>query len=539
MVGRVCFVYAETPFHRIAGFMLKKTSRTFLNIFAIALFLIIFSAPSFALEKLIKGASPEVNPYGQPKYAQPHQPPAMEDSMLTVTDVIVDKTAANAVVAREEAMGEARRLAFRMLAERHLSPSAYANLKMPDDMTIATLVQDFEIKNEQLSSTRYVANYTVRFRDAVRNFISIPVMPRRAYDYNAPAPQPWTGTLQNPAMANQQPTGGDMIPPALDEGSVLLLPYYENMAGKTVLWEDPNPWRQMWQLSPPRQTNGQHQVVIPMGDIGDISAGSADAVWSGDYTAVEKLRHQYGVGKVVLAVANKSGAYMTIDMHVYDGTSLRRRNALTPYVGEKPDDAAWQQAMYEVISYLQRPQPNPAGATVESISRSVTRPQLNVPQVNNASVTTYPPPERPQAARPQGMYAETYQPPQAPAPYEGPRPAFVVKDAPYAANDNAAPTGAEDAYQTSMTRFGIATQVEAAFAFSSFNDWMDVQKRLSTANPPVRMDIRAISRNSARFVLRYNGNVDMLRQTLAGQGIGMTPVQQAGASPVYTLHLMQ
>ena len=517
--------------------MLTKTSRIVLKFFAIILFLIVFSAPSFALEKLIKGVSPEVNPYGQPRHQMQAPPPAREDSMLIVTDVIVDKTAANAVVAREEAMAEARGLAFRMLAERHLSPSAYANLTVPDDITISTLVQDFEIKTEQLSSTRYVANYTVRFRDAVRNYISIPVMPRQSYDYNAAAPQPRQGQVQNPAMANQQQAAGDMMPPTLDDGSVLLLPYYENMAGKTVLWEDPNPWRQMWQLSPPRQANGQHQVVVPMGDIGDISAGAADAVWSGDYTAVEKLRRQYGVGKVVLAVANKSGAYMTIDMHVYDGKALRRRNALTPYVGEKPEDAAWQQAMYEVISYLQRPQPNRAGAAVENISRSVTRPQLNVPEINNPSVTTYPPPERP---RQNGMYAETYQPPQAPAPYEGPRPSFVVKDGSYAAHDPAAANDAHDAYQTSMSRFGIATQVEAAFAFSSFNDWMDVQKRLSTASPPVRMDIRAISRNSARFVLRYNGNVDMLRQTLAGQGIGLTPVQQtAGAAPVYTLHLMQ
>ncbi|HEX2751661.1 MAG TPA: DUF2066 domain-containing protein, partial [Alphaproteobacteria bacterium] len=526
-------------FNRIAGFMFNKASVIFLKIFTIALFLIAFSAPSFALEKLIKGASPEVNPYGQPRSQRPAQMPVMEDSMLIVTDVIVDKTAQNAVLAREEAMGEARRLAFRMLAERHLSPSAYANLKMPNDTTIATLVQDFEIKSEQLSSTRYVANFTVRFRDAVRNFISIPVMPRRAYDDNVGTGSALPGAAQNSAMANQQTPTGTMMPPTLDDGSLLILPYYENMAGKTVLWEDPNPWRQMWQLSPPRPSNGKHQVTVPMGDIADISAGSADAVWTGDYTAIEKLRRQYGVAQVVLAVANKSGAYMTIDMHVYDGKSLRRRNALTPYVGEKPDDAAWQQAMYEVISYLQRPQPNHAGATVENISRSVTRPQLNVPEINNPSVTTYAPPERPRS-----MYAETYQPPQAPsqAPYEGPRPAFVVNQSPYpAANDGAAAAqGAEeDPYQTSMTRFGIATQVEAAFAFSNFGDWMDVQKRLSAANPPVRMDIRAISRNSARFVLRYNGNVDMLRQTLAGQGIGMTAVQSAGGAPVYTLHLVQ
>jgi len=524
--------------------MLNKTSVNIVNIFIITLFLIAFSTPSFALEKLIKGASPEVNPYGQPRSQMSGQRPVMEDALLTVADVIVDKTAENAVIAREEAMAEARRLAFRMLAERHLSPSAYANMRMPDDMTIATLVQDFEIKSEQLSSTRYVANFTVRFRDAVRNFISIPVMPRRAYDDHAAI---YSGE-QGYEMANRPLETGAMTAPAPDDGSVLLLPYYENMAGKTVLWEDPNPWRQMWQLSPPRQTGGKHQVIVPMGDIGDISAGPADAVWSGDYAAVEKLRRQYGVSRVVLAVANKSGAYMTIDMHVYDGKSLRRRNALTPYVGEKPEDAAWQQAMYEVISYLQRPQPDRVGATVENISRTVARPQLNVPEIDTASVTTYPPPERPQqggqyglsGTRPAGnMYADTYQPPQAPAPYEGARPSFVVKDAPYAPANGYAASGAEDPYQTSMSRFGIATQVEAAFAFSNFSDWMDVQKRLSATNPPVRMDIRAISRNSARFVLRYDGNVDMLRQTLAGQGIGMTPVQAAGGAPVYTLHLVQ
>ena len=534
--------------------MLNKTSASVLKIFAIALFLIAFSAPSFALEKLIKGASPEVNPYGQPRSQITGQRPVMEDAMLVVTDVMVDQTAENAVIAREQAMAEARRLAFRMLAERHLSPSAYANLKMPDDMTIATLVQDFEIRSEQLSSTRYVANFTVRFRDAVRNFISIPVMPRRAYDDNAAMPSSGQAGMHAQDMANAQgmtnpqAATGHMAPAALDSGAVLLLPYYENMAGKTILWEDPNPWREMWQLSPPRQANAKHQVVVPLGDIGDISAGPADAVWSGDYTAVEKLRRQYGVAQVVLAVANKSGAYMTIDIHVYDGKALRRRNALTPYVGEKPEEAAWQQAMYEVISYLQRPQPDRAGATVENISRSVTRPQLNVPEINTASVTTYPPPERAPAASGYhlgaarsagGMYAETYRPPQAPAPYDGPRPSFVVKDAPYAPNGQQAAAGGEDAYQTSMSRFGIATQVEAAFAFSNFSDWMDVQKRLSSANPPVRMDIRAISRNSARFVLRYNGNVDMLRQTLAGQGIGMTPVQTAGGAPVYTLHLVQ
>lgn len=515
--------------------MLNKSYFYFSGFFAILLVLMGFSTPAIALEKLIKGASPEVSPYG---YQQRPQQPAMEDSMLSVSDVLVDKTAANAVVAREEAMVEARRLAFRMLAERHLSPSAYANLKMPDDVVIATLVQDFEIKSEQLSSTRYVANFTVRFRDAIRNYISIPVMPRPAYGHGGGQADVQG---QDPAgdRTTRPPQTGRMMQATLNEGSVLLLPYYESMAGETLLWEDPNPWRQMWQLSPPRQANSKHQVIVPLGDIGDVAAGPAEAVWRGDYTAIEKLRRQYGVAQVVLAVANKSGAYMTIDLHVYDGKALRRRNALTPYVGEKSEDEAWRQAMYEVISYLQRPQPG-AENRVEDISRSVMRPQLNVPEVNTRSVTTYPAPDRSQVqGAGRSIYVDSYQPP---APHSGPRPSFVVKDAPYAdqsGQQGASPDGGPDGnapYAASMNRFGIATEVEAAFAFSSFNDWMAVQKRLSAAQPPVRMDIRAISHNSARFVLRYNGNVDMLRQTLAGQGIGMTPTQNG---TMYSLHLVQ
>ena len=101
--------------------MTSKSYFCFLSFFAIFLVLMTFSAPAMALEKLIKGASPEVSPYGH-SYGQYRAPqPMMEDSMLAVTDVMVDKTAANAVVAREEAMVEARRLACRMLAERHVS----------------------------------------------------------------------------------------------------------------------------------------------------------------------------------------------------------------------------------------------------------------------------------------------------------------------------------------------------------------------------------------------------------------------------------
>jgi hypothetical protein len=547
-----------TPSAEHLPFMSNIKLSSFLTFLIISLMFCAFSTSAQALEKLIKGASPEVSP-SSGMYRTPA--PVYEDTMLIVTDVIVDQTADNAVVARDEAIKSARRLAFQKLAERHLA--AGVQPKVPDDVVLATLVQDFEIKNEQLSSTRYVGNFTVRFRDKIRNFISVPVVPqarRRVYDTSqmqtATQPSAENGavppTTENGAMPpgwqepvwNEQGTVAHLPdttktiqrpatgkPPV--SGMVLILPYYENMAGKTVLWEDPNPWRDIWQNALPRNQTSQ-QVVVPLGDISDVAAGPADSVWSGSYNTVEKLRQQYGVQQVVLAVANKSGAYMTIDIHVYDGRTLRRRNAVTPYVGEKSDDEAWRQSMYDVLSYLQRPQRG-AEARVEDISRSLTAQRNTAVEIDNAAVTTYAPPERP--AHTGNPYPSGYQQ-QAPTDsYAGPRPSFVTTNTPHDVPPNV-PNALNDPYARTLDIFGAATEVEVTFMFNNFSDWVDVQKRLSSMSPPVRMDIRALSSNSARFVLKHTGSVDTLRQALSAQGIRMGPLQTAaGVAPFYDLQI--
>ena len=82
----------------------------------------------------------------------------------TVEGVEVDVTAENAVKAREKAMDEGQVKAYRMLAERFLGEEAMKTFKDPDPVTVSSLVQDFEVTKEQLSSKRYKGTYTVRFR---------------------------------------------------------------------------------------------------------------------------------------------------------------------------------------------------------------------------------------------------------------------------------------------------------------------------------------------------------------------------------------
>lgn len=480
---------------------------------AIFLNLISFSGVCLAQERLIKGAPAQLTPLRTPGGVQ------REDANLIVTDVMIDRTAENAVKAREQAIAEARRVAFQRLAERNLTPAAYANFRMPDDRTIATLVQDFEIRGEQLSATRYVASFTVRFSEGVRNYINIPAAPREVVVQpvnptwrQVPGDQaavPGEGTViiggeddmtsipyAAPSLPAQASPQVQAAAPRVS-GPVLLLPYYENMAGQTVLWEDPNPWRTVWQRMPARGAGVSSQflnkIVVPLGDIADISAGPAAAVWSGDYRTLEKLRANYGVSQVVLAVANKSGPQMTVDIYFYENGNLRRRSALTPYVGERPDNEAWQQAMYDVLAYLQRPA-QAQGAAVENISRSI---------VGGAS-----------AAAPQ-------------------RPSLVTSPQPYDA-------GPDPAASYAAPSFAGGQEIEAMLTFSDFNAWMNVQRRFSGMSPPVRIDIRSLSRNTARFVMRYDGTVAGLQNALAGQGIVMTPsreVTTAYGAPVYDLRL--
>jgi hypothetical protein len=507
----------------------SKSPKTFAFL-TILLIIMVFLPQVQAQERLIKGAPAQLTPLPTQGGMK------REDANLVVDDVMIDRTAENAVLAREQAIAEARSQAFRKLAERHLTPAAYANFKMPDDKTIATLVQDFEIKGEQLSTTRYVAKFTVRFRENVRNYINVPHAPREVAHQpvaqtwrqvpgdagtvqpgvetvvidgsadNMGASVPYRQTAENDVAAGR-PTGA--VPAARVAGPALLLPYFENMAGQTLLWEDPNPWRDTWQRMPGGGAGVSRQflnkIVIPLGDIADISAGPANAVWSGDYRTLEKLRTNYGVAQVVLAVANKSGVHMSIDLYFYENGKLNRRNALTPYAGEKSDREAWQQAMYDVLAYLQRPSPA-AGATVENISRSIVNPQ--------------------QAAQ------------QQPA-----RPSLVTTAYDNGPADNG--TQANASYGSLVAQGGGAAfsggqEIEAMLSFSDFNAWMNVQRRLSAMTPPVRIDIRSLSRNTARFVMRYDGNLPALQNALSAQGIVMTPSREVTTSygmPVYDLRL--
>ena len=71
-----------------------------------------------------------------------------------VSNIAVDVEGKNAIDARNQALIKARHDAFNILTSRLLSKEEAATLPTIDDLTIANMVNDFEINREKLSKNR-------------------------------------------------------------------------------------------------------------------------------------------------------------------------------------------------------------------------------------------------------------------------------------------------------------------------------------------------------------------------------------------------
>ena len=203
-------------------------------------------------------------------------------SLFTVENVQVDVTAANALEARQQAFEEAQFLAFEELTKRMLSapqPADYRNLPV---QTISSLVQDYEVKDEKLSAKRYIGTYTFRFRDnAVRKYFS---------------------------GKNQQYTDIPSRP-------ILVLPFLDTVSGPQ-LW-DSNPWMDAW-ASNANLANGLVPLVVPVGDVSDVSDIGEDEALTYSPRNLASLVDRYGASEAVIAIAQKEGTGLSVQLYRTD-----------------------------------------------------------------------------------------------------------------------------------------------------------------------------------------------------------------------------
>lgn len=197
--------------------------------------------------------------------------PQRGDDVFTVSGIAVDATSNDAVSARAQAVHEGQQAGLDRLLRRLVPAEAYARLPRAANLPIDDYVQSFEIANEELSSTRYIAQLTVAYDpDAVR------------------------ALLGDGGFAFAQATS---MP-------VVVLPLYETGQGAR-LWPDDNPWWQAWadHMDPEQLL----RLVLPLGDLEDIAKVSVAQAQAGDAVALADLAARYGAEETLVVTARTEG----------------------------------------------------------------------------------------------------------------------------------------------------------------------------------------------------------------------------------------
>lgn len=173
-----------------------------------------------------------------PGFAQ--SPAASVAEVYWLRGVEVDRSAATASLAREQAILDGQRLAWRRLLAR-IAPAdgrtALGNLPAAE---LAGLIDSFEVENERGSGTRWIGAFGFRFRPAsVRDLLRA-----RSIAY---AETPGRRVLVVPVLVQD---------------------------GQALLWEEDNHWRTGWASVPP--SDGLQPWSVPTGDLDDVALIAAD-----------------------------------------------------------------------------------------------------------------------------------------------------------------------------------------------------------------------------------------------------------------------
>jgi uncharacterized protein DUF2066 len=225
-------------------------------------------------------------------FATPLRSAAADDDPYSAT-VTVDATSDTVAKARDIARADGARKALNAVVDRLSGgPGKGKPLKL-NDAQLTDLVASFEVANERMTAVRYMADYTYHFRPAE----TAKVLQAAGISANST-----TSTAAGEAAAS----GGK---------PVLVLPVYQT-GSKATLWDDPNPWRQAW-TQRSASTVGVN-LMVPLGDAGDVSAIDADKARSGDASALAAVAKLEGADDtlVMLAVRRAEGDKPGLDVTV-------------------------------------------------------------------------------------------------------------------------------------------------------------------------------------------------------------------------------
>jgi hypothetical protein len=188
----------------------------------------------------------------------------------------VDATAESAAAARELARVDGQRRALVQVIDRLSGTADSGKLTKLDDKTITDMVESFEVANERMSAVHYLADYTFHFRPSkVRRLTHI--------------------TDGAPAEPNSKP--------AVVEGGgkpLIVLPVFKDAAG-SILWDEPNAWREAWAQR--SADTGVTRLTVPLGDASDLATIDAGRAEAGKPDALAAIAQRNGGDEAIVALA--------------------------------------------------------------------------------------------------------------------------------------------------------------------------------------------------------------------------------------------
>ncbi len=85
------------------------------------------------------------------------------EALFTIKGIVVDETAANASIARRQAISKAETIAFNSLKEKLVAIDDLPRLANTDFLNVSSLVRGFEVNEERAFANRYMARIDITF----------------------------------------------------------------------------------------------------------------------------------------------------------------------------------------------------------------------------------------------------------------------------------------------------------------------------------------------------------------------------------------
>ena len=195
-----------------------------------------------------------------------HAAGPVETSVFAVQGVAADVTDKDVATAKNKALFEVQMKAIVMLAQRLGNETFAAEIAKLEPKDVLPLLKSLSIEEEGTGPGHYIGKFTVRF---------IPEKVQRLFE------------SYGVTVVSEQAT------------PMLVLPIWKAAEG-TQLWED-NLWRTAWLNLHAEQS--LVPLIIPIGDLEDTAAITAQDVLNLDPIKLEALRRRYGTRTILVAIA--------------------------------------------------------------------------------------------------------------------------------------------------------------------------------------------------------------------------------------------